>query len=484
MPLADNAGPDPLTDSSSFLPESFFPGACHVELEMSPPSVPIGNTFAEETLASGKNRLCGECGRSFAKSAHLLRHTRSHAQEKPFSCSVCGKAFTRTDALQRHERTVHSTKRQRTDGSSATESVDETTGEPNGFGNVSQTTSTTLYSHDTALGLRQSTAMTPPIAIEDVAQGRSSFPSMGLSTTLGQPSPGFPLPPFLPAFPAPMSSTEFDLDDLIGDWLNQDGGASAAETALALVFSDQMQTEHMANGFGSHQDAFATEERPYTSRGITSQSRVNALRTHEQQTWSSHREPSSAPGLRNSMLDPRGSAMLSGSTNSVAGSTSTPRTVLTADTWESGISRFPVPEVRNPNLPPLPSRITSPEQVVGELHVDGEDVSLHSLISSDLGLIVMQATNSRDDDSVIPSMKFLDSCLHLYFRDFHPCFPIIHRPTFQRDRTSPLLLLSMCSIGCMFVGTQAARERGLWIYERLHYVIVFTVSPSPPRPGR
>jgi len=36
----------------------------------------------------------------------------------------------------------------------------------------------------------------------------------------------------------------------------------------------------------------------------------------------------------------------------------------------------------------------------------------------------------------------------------------------------------------MFVGTQAARERGLWIYERLHYVIVFTVSPSPPRPGR
>lgn len=74
-------------------------------------------------------------------------------------------------------------------------------------------------------------------------------------------------------------------------------------------------------------------------------------------------------------------------------------------------------------------------------------------------------------------MQFLDACLHLYFREFHPNFPIIHRPTFQRERTSALLLLSMCSIGCMFVGTQAARDSGLWIYERLHYVIIVTVRP-------
>lgn len=73
-----------------------------------------------------------------------------------------------------------------------------------------------------------------------------------------------------------------------------------------------------------------------------------------------------------------------------------------------------------------------------------------------------------EDTSVIPSMKFLDACLHLYFRDFHPSFPVIHRPTFERDRASPLLLLSMCSIGCMFVGTQTATESGLWIYHRLH----------------
>jgi len=77
-------------------------------------------------------------------------------------------------------------------------------------------------------------------------------------------------------------------------------------------------------------------------------------------------------------------------------------------------------------------------------------------------------------------MTFLESCLHLYFRDFHPSFPVIHKATFQRDRTSPLLLLSMCSIECMFIGTQAARDKGLRIYERLPYVLVNTVSYLPP----
>ena len=92
-------------------------------------------------------------------------------------------------------------------------------------------------------------------------------------------------------------------------------------------------------------------------------------------------------------------------------------------------------------------------------------------------LLARQDTNADEYSRAIPSMTFLDSCLHLYFRDFHPSFPVIHKATFQRDRTSPLLLLSMCSIGCMFIGTQEAKDQGLRIYERLHYVIVNTVSP-------
>jgi hypothetical protein len=129
---------------------------------------------------------------------------------------------------------------------------------------------------------------------------------------------------------------------------------------------------------------------------------------------------------------------------------------MAADTWESGMS--PLHDL--PSRPESPHReIMSPDDVVSAL--DGPRESNH---------IQLQPPA----DPVIPSMKFLDACLHLYFRDFHPSFPVIHRPTFQRDRTPPLLLLSMCSIGCMFVGTQAARDSGVWIYERLHHVTVIT----------
>lgn len=52
-------------------------------------------------------KLCNVCGRGFLKLAHLIRHVRTHGDERPFSCSKCDKAFARTDALQRHERAVH-----------------------------------------------------------------------------------------------------------------------------------------------------------------------------------------------------------------------------------------------------------------------------------------------------------------------------------------------------------------------------------------
>lgn len=53
-------------------------------------------------------KTCEVCGRGFIKLAHLIRHVRTHGDERPFSCSKCDKAFARTDALQRHERAVHS----------------------------------------------------------------------------------------------------------------------------------------------------------------------------------------------------------------------------------------------------------------------------------------------------------------------------------------------------------------------------------------
>lgn len=45
---------------------------------------------------------CGVCKSEYARSDHLLRHVRSHTNQRPFVCSVCAKGFARQDLLKRH----------------------------------------------------------------------------------------------------------------------------------------------------------------------------------------------------------------------------------------------------------------------------------------------------------------------------------------------------------------------------------------------
>ncbi|CAG5140937.1 uncharacterized protein ALTATR162_LOCUS814 [Alternaria atra] len=54
----------------------------------------------------GLAHVCSHCSRSFKRAEHLIRHTRTHTREKPYSCR-CGAAFTRRDLLTRHWRITH-----------------------------------------------------------------------------------------------------------------------------------------------------------------------------------------------------------------------------------------------------------------------------------------------------------------------------------------------------------------------------------------
>ncbi len=103
------------------------------KLAMSQLAVPIAPFLSQAKVAAKT-----DCGRSFLKAAHLLRHAMSHAHEEPFSCLVFNKAFARTDALQPHERTLQSAKRRRTEDSCATtDSVEGSTGETSELRQVS-----------------------------------------------------------------------------------------------------------------------------------------------------------------------------------------------------------------------------------------------------------------------------------------------------------------------------------------------------------
>ncbi|KAJ6104883.1 hypothetical protein N7486_003572 [Penicillium sp. IBT 16267x] len=72
----------------------------------------------------------------------------------------------------------------------------------------------------------------------------------------------------------------------------------------------------------------------------------------------------------------------------------------------------------------------------------------------------------------LPSTDFLNLCVQMYFTKFHRVFPIVHAPTFRPSSKSSLLLLSLCSLGSLFVGSSHAASQGLKIFETLNKAIL------------
>ncbi|PYI27839.1 hypothetical protein BP00DRAFT_352524 [Aspergillus indologenus CBS 114.80] len=50
---------------------------------------------------------CGTCNATFQRREHYQRHIRTHTKERPFCCSECGQTFGRVDSLTRHLGTIH-----------------------------------------------------------------------------------------------------------------------------------------------------------------------------------------------------------------------------------------------------------------------------------------------------------------------------------------------------------------------------------------
>ncbi|KAL4877855.1 fungal-specific transcription factor domain-containing protein [Aspergillus karnatakaensis] len=72
----------------------------------------------------------------------------------------------------------------------------------------------------------------------------------------------------------------------------------------------------------------------------------------------------------------------------------------------------------------------------------------------------------------LPSTAFLNLCIQMYFTRFHPVFPVLHAQTFRPSTNRSLLLLSICSIGSLFLSSANAAAQGLRIFETLNKSIL------------
>ncbi|KAJ5991682.1 hypothetical protein N7451_007406 [Penicillium sp. IBT 35674x] len=67
--------------------------------------------------------------------------------------------------------------------------------------------------------------------------------------------------------------------------------------------------------------------------------------------------------------------------------------------------------------------------------------------------------------------RFLDSSLHMFFKNFVPMFPIIHQPTFVFRHCPPPLLLNAIALGALFLGTSDAITKADALWQLAHTAV-------------
>lgn len=72
------------------------------------------------------------------------------------------------------------------------------------------------------------------------------------------------------------------------------------------------------------------------------------------------------------------------------------------------------------------------------------------------------------------------TCVRAYFCRVNSAFPIIHEPTFRLSAENGSLLLAICSIGSLFLGTADAARYGASLFERLTKSMLASVGADIP----
>lgn len=60
-----------------------------------------------DIISTERRFICEDCNATFKRLEHMIRHRKSHYDQKDFECDLCKQKFSRKDNLAQHKRKVH-----------------------------------------------------------------------------------------------------------------------------------------------------------------------------------------------------------------------------------------------------------------------------------------------------------------------------------------------------------------------------------------
>ncbi|KAH7142691.1 hypothetical protein B0J13DRAFT_555941 [Dactylonectria estremocensis] len=392
----------------------------------------MSHSHSENVNATGANprarhgakqvRKCSQCGQCFSKTEHLARHIRSHTKERPFQCSICGRSYSRHDSLLRHSRAHERDrgwKRKTTRSAAAMPSSQLSLVMESDLMDETLVDDSTQSNDHGGLQHNSSTARSSPdLADPIVAPAMSALGSQAgqLEHSIVYNLFDNTLHPRLEVHPLTGGSAEAHLSDL-----------------PASIFNAPTEMELMDINLNIHEPGWLLGS-DFDLNGLT-YSISNAISDWGNLAYqdSFDRQPAghaAAPSSRDRFM--------------------TPSDLIPAiqDTWYTTLSR---------NVVGCASPGQSDDQ-------DQVDEAYRERLSHKL--------HPCPSNTALPSADFLNLGIKLFFSRFNPIFPLLHAPSFRPSSETALLLLSVCSVGTLFMGSASAAIQGRRIFQTLNKAIL------------
>ncbi|PWW73007.1 hypothetical protein C7212DRAFT_359756 [Tuber magnatum] len=425
-----------------------------------------------------KERKCHYCGKLFSKTEHLERHERSHTKDRPFQCQTCGKKYTRNDTLLRHSKShnggggsgVHSSDNL----TAGTGDLDEDRTEqpspvsapganfyspsisPNFHENTGSYESRSGGTGDHDGGgtgnINSPTGLLPdparhhdPIPMQPVDPALEISPQNIPQGTLPglHTSPSFVDPSLDDASPHHPGSTPF-VADTGGVQINLvstvNSGFDSGDQWAPALFAEPPWLIGQGFDFGALNASI-----------IPGLSDVNTNIYVDDDTVSSV------------LPAPATTAPIQESQNQISAEYKLPRGSI-AKLWFTSID--PSEEHDGPSRPGS-SSLMSPDREMADA---GDENS--GVFDEQYRRRLSDQMKPKWAEEPLPSVDFLNLCVQMYFTKCSVLLPILHRATFKPTPENSILLLTICTLGSLFIGSASARKQGERIFERTNKVVL------------